>query len=231
MSSSFRLSPRDAAFDVAMVVFAIGAAWALSRLLLYPALGLPDNAPVILRPICGFLAAWLLLRWRGTGWASLGLHRPRSAWIAVAGAIVLYLANVALARWVAPPLAQWIAPAQQASYIGSVVPGNTAAFALWVTIGILVGGFMEECLFRGFLLVRVATALGGSQLALGAGVVAQALLFGALHLYGGAFAFAFATLAALAAGIAYLALGRNLWPLVAVHAAWNTVAIWGVFAR
>ena len=99
-----------------------------------------------------------------------------------------------------------------------LVRGQAAMFAMWLTIGIVVGGFMEECLFRGFLLTRVAEALGGSRAALAIGVLAQALLFGALHLYGGAFAFTFAALAALASGVGYLVL-RNLWPLIAMHAA------------
>ena len=230
MSSKIHLSPKDAAFDAGMVILAISAAWAASRLLIYPALSVPDNAPVILRPILGFFAAWLLLRRRGSGWRSLGLHRPRVLWIAVIGAIALYLVNMALASRVAPQLAQWITPVQQPSFMGPLVRGNTAAFATWLTIGIVVGGFMEECLFRGFLLTRVAEALGGSRAALAAGVVSQALLFGALHLYGGVFAFTFAALAALASGVAYLALGRNLWPLIAVHAAWNSVAIWGIYS-
>jgi membrane protease YdiL (CAAX protease family) len=42
--------------------------------------------------------------------------------------------------------------------------------------GCVVGGCMEECLFRGYLLAE-----------------------------------------------------RNLWPLIAMHATWNTVAIWGVY--
>lgn len=230
MGSSLHLSPKEAAFDVAMVIVAICAAWAASRLLIYPALSIPDHAPVILRPICGFLAAWALLRWRGVGWKSLGLQRPKVLWIAVAGAVALYLANMALARWVAPQLAQWITPAQQPSFMGAIVRGNAGAFAAWLAIGIVVGGFMEECLFRGFLLTRVTQALGGGAIALGVGVASQALLFGALHLYGGAFAFVFAALAALASGIGYVVLGRNLWPLIAVHAAWNSVAIWGIYS-
>jgi membrane protease YdiL (CAAX protease family) len=229
MSSNRGLSPKEAGFDVGMVILAICVAWGASRLLVYPALSIPDNAPVILRPICGFFAAWALLRWRGSGWRALGLRKPRVVWIAVLGAIALYLVNMVLAAWVAPQLAQWITPVQQPSFMGPLVRGNTAMFATWLAIGIVVGGFMEECLFRGFLLTRVAEALGGGGAALATGVVAQALLFGALHLYGGVFAFMFAALAALASGVGYLVLGRNLWPLIAVHAAWNSVAIWGIY--
>src|SRR6185312_10775855 len=49
----------------AIVLAAIAAAWILSRWVIYPALSIPDNAPLILRPICGFLAAWWVVHRRG----------------------------------------------------------------------------------------------------------------------------------------------------------------------
>lgn len=229
MISSHKMSPRDAAFDVAAVIATICVAWGATRLLIYPALSIPQNAPAILRPIGGFLAAWALLHWRGLGWSAVGLRTPVPGWIVIAGAAVLYLANMGLGAYVAPVLAQWISPVQQASFMG-YIRGNPSGFALWLTIGIGVGGFMEECLFRGFLLNRVAEMLGGSRLALAAGIVAQAVLFGLLHLYGGVFACIFAGLAALASGVIYLLVKRNLWPLILAHAAWNSVALYSLYS-
>ena len=40
----------DLAADLALVLAAIAAAWALSRWVIYPALGIPDYAPYVLRP-------------------------------------------------------------------------------------------------------------------------------------------------------------------------------------
>jgi hypothetical protein len=93
----------------------------------------------------------------------------------------------------------------------------------------VVGGFCEEALFRGFLLNRVATLCGGGRVAVAVGVVAQALLFGSLHLYGGPVACANATFFGLMLGIAYLAAGRNLLPLIVVHGMWDTIGIWGTY--
>jgi hypothetical protein len=223
-----RQRPEAIAVDLAIVLVAIGCAWQFTKWVLYPALGLPDNAPMILRPIMGFLAAWAVLRWRGERWASLGLRRPANVGIAVAAAVALYLTNMALSAWVVPVLAQWIAPVQQPSFM-AYIRGNLGGFLTWLAIGWIVGGFAEELLFRGFLLNRIADLLGGTMPALVAGVVAQAVLFGMLHLYGGGFAFLFATVFALANGVFYLAAGRNLWPLIVVHGVWNTVQIWGLY--
>jgi CAAX amino terminal protease family. len=162
----------------------------------------------------------------------LVVGRPRAPanWpLAIAGAIALYLVNMALAKWAVPALAALVAPVQQPSFLASV-RGNLGGFLLWVSIGWIVGGFMEECLFRGFLLSRVAALFTSRALGAAAGIVAQALLFGALHLYGGTFAFLFAAVFALANGVFYVALGRNLWPLIVVHGIWNTAAIWSVYA-
>ena len=223
------MKARDAAGDLAVVLAAIGVAWGASRFVLYPALSVPDNAPVILRPITGFLVAWWLLHWRKLGWDSLGLRKPAVWWQAAVGAVALYLINMALSQWAVPWLAQWLHPQLQPSFM-LYIRGDILGLLLWLVIGCVVGGFMEECLFRGFLLTRVAEALGGGRIALLVGIVVQALLFGSMHLYGGVFAFVYATVFALASGIFYLILGRILWPLIAVHAVWNSVAVWGVYA-
>jgi membrane protease YdiL (CAAX protease family) len=218
-----------AALDVAGVVAAIVFAWGLTRLVLYPALAIPETAPAILRPILGFLAAWVLLRRRGERWASVGLRRPSRWDVAIAGAIALYLVNMALQQWVVPALANVFAPQPQPSFLG-YIRGNASGFALWLAIGWVVGGFMEECLFRGFLLTRVSQLFVNPAVGLPAAIVAQALLFGALHLYGGAFAFLYAAVFATASAIFYLLLGRNLWPLIVVHGLWNSVAMWSTYS-
>jgi len=75
----------------------------------------------------------------------------------------------------------------------------------------------------------VARLLGGGALALALGAVAQALLFGTLHLYAGSFAFIYASLFAVTQAAFFLAGGRNLWPLILVHGAWDSVAMWGLY--
>ena len=220
---------RALAADLAIVLAAIAAAWVLSRWVIFPAFGIPDNAPYILRPIFGFFAAWSVLRWRREGWSSVGLRKPASWWRAAAVAIALYLANLAVSTWVVPAAAQWLHPTQAPPFL-AYIRGNLPAFLEWVAIGCIVGGWFEECLFRGFLLDRVANVLGGGAGAVGVAVVAQAVLFGALHLYGGSFAFLYATLFALVHAVFFVLAGRNLWPLIVVHAAWNTAGMWQVYA-
>jgi membrane protease YdiL (CAAX protease family) len=223
------LSNRQAASDIGAVIAVIVLAWAVCRLWLYPALGIGDNAPVILRPIGGFLIAWWLLRRRGRRWSELGLCRPSSWTRVVIVGVGTYGALTLLSPWVASALAAWLpATAQPADFLG-YIHGNLAATLPWLAIGWVVGGCCEEALFRGFLLNRVATLFGGGPIALAVAVIGQAMLFGSLHFYGGAVACAHAAFFGLMLGIAYLVGGRNLLPLMVVHGVWDTVGIWGVY--
>jgi hypothetical protein len=219
----------DPARDLAIVLAAISAAWVLSRWVIYPALGIPDNAPYILRPITGFLAAWWVVHRRGEGLRSLGLSIPPSWVRAIAVGVALYAADFAVSTWAVPALAEIVHPVQRAGFLG-YIRGNPAGLALWVSIGWIVGGLFEETLFRGFLIQRVSALLGKNAAAVAAAIIAQALLFGALHLYGGTFAFLSAAMFGLTHGIFYLVAGRNLLPLIAVHGMWDMIGIWGVYS-
>jgi hypothetical protein len=207
----------------------MAGAWVLSRWVIYPALGIPDYAPYILRPITGFLAAWWVLHRRGASWASIGLRKPSSMGLAVAITIVAYLVEMALWQWAVPMIADWFHPTQRPSFLGHL-HGNATALAFWLAIAWLVGGICEECLFRGFLLNRVEALLGGGTAALAIAIVAQAALFGALHLYAGTFGFMYATLFGVVHAMFYLVARRNLWPGIVVHAAWDSVAFWSVYS-
>lgn len=220
--------PAASAVDLAIVLATIVAAWALSRWVLYPALGIPDYAPYMLRPICGFLAAWWVLLRRGVRWADLGLRMPRRLWIAVAITVVAYLVELAIWQWFVPLLAGWFHPTRRPSFLAHL-HGSFAALVFWIAVAWLVGGICEECLFRGFLLARVEALLGGSRAALAIAVLAQAAFFGTLHLYGGTFAFMYAALFGVVHGIVYLASGRNLWPVIVLHAVTDTSAFWSVY--
>jgi membrane protease YdiL (CAAX protease family) len=219
----------EAAVDVLVVLAVIAVAWAVSRFWLYPALGVPGNAPLILRPISGFVVATWLVHRRGQRYADYGLTRPDRPVLALLGAIVLYGVLMAASRWLVPPLAEWLGTAGQPSFM-VYIRGKLVPFLGWLAIGWLVGGFAEELLFRGFLQRRGAEVLGGSRAAQALAVLGQALLFGSLHWYGGSYAFVHATVYAAIAGAAYHAVGKNLWPLILVHGVWNTVGIWSVYA-
>lgn len=219
---------RDATTDVIAVLAIIAVAWQLCRHWLYPGFGIPDNFPILLRPISGVFLAWFLLGHRGSAWTKLGLRRPESWLRVILGAVFLYLVLTANERWLVPQLSTWLHPVSAPGFL-AYIHGNLPATLLWIGIGVVVGGVCEELLFRGFLLNRIAAALGNHGWAVAIGVLSQALVFGMLHLYAGAFACLNASLFGMAMGVFYLISGRNLWPLMIVHATWDAIAIWGIY--
>ena len=222
------VSRRTAVRDIAVVVAAIAVGWLLSRFWLYPQLGLPGNAPLLLRPLLGFAAAWLLLRLAGQGWRDLGLRRPRNMMSALLGIVALYLLVYLASTRLVPVLAGLFSATPGPVFL-AYIRGNTLALVGWIAIAWLVGGFAEELLFRGFLIDRATAAFGSGWAGCAGAVLLQAALFGSLHLHQGSLGLVFAGTVAVIYGIVYLASGRNLWPLVLVHGAWNSVAIVGLY--
>lgn len=223
---------RQRVSPILLVLLAIGCAWVLTRWWLYPALDIPDYAPMILRPILGFAMAWWLISRAGERWRDYGLRKPASWWRLLAQCALLYAAVALSSRFLVPLLAQTFGATASPSVLSSI-GGNEAALLVWLAVAWCVGGFIEELLFRGFLLNRIEAFLGkraSGTVAAATAVLAQAALFGTLHLYQGSFGFVFAGLFALIYGVAYRLFGRDLWPLILVHGTWNSFAIWGAYA-
>ena len=215
---------RTAARDLLVVMLSIGVAWLGTKHILYPALGVPGNAPMVLRPILGFLVAWALLRMSRQNWSHFGLSRPRGLVGCLGVAIALY-GVVYLATMVLVPFLGSVFPVRSEPVFLLYIRGNVAAYLGWLAIAWLVGGFIEELLFRGFLINRVESLFGNAPGSTAIAILAQAVLFGTLHLYQGAYGFVFAGTLAVLYGVAYVVLGRNLWPLIIVHGTWNSIAI------
>lgn len=221
---------RSAWRQIATVLAAICVAWVVTRWWLYPALGVPSYAPMLLRPILGFATAWWLLARSGGGWRDVGLRAAPSWPRAVLAGAAVYAAMTLVSRYAVPPLAEALSTTSAPSLIAQTVRGSLPWLALWLMIGWGVGGVIEELLFRGFLLGRIEIALGGGRRATVAAIVAQAVVFGALHVYQGSFGAVSAGVFALVLGAGYVLAGRNLWPLILVHGIWNSVSIWGAYA-
>lgn len=84
---------------------------------------------------------------------------------------------------------------------------------------------------RGYLMTRLAQLCGGGRLAWGLALVAQAVFFGAVHAYQSPASAVGAGLGALLYRAFYLLAGRNLWPVILAHSAWDTLAILVIYSN
>jgi len=170
------------------------------------------------------LSALLVLAWAwrsGTPWREIGFGRPRSWLLAIAGGVALGIAiKLLLKALILPALG---APPVNAAF--HYLVGNSAALPGAIFLMVVGAGVGEEVLFRGFAFERLGKLIGESAGAKAAIVAITALWFGLEHIANqGTWGFLQGTIVGLVFG-AIFAATRNLWFLIAAHAAFDLTAL------
>jgi membrane protease YdiL (CAAX protease family) len=211
-----------AAADILLTLAASGVLYGLEMGLqsvgLLPESGMYTGAITLVGTL--FFVGWLV-RWRGQRLAVLGLRRPPTWWFVPAWGLAILVVNVAAQLTVVPALASLLRlPAPDVSQYDAL-RGNLALFVVASLGAMFTGGFIEEVLYRGLM----ARVFGGGRrgellAALGCGVP-----FGLIHYeWGPGGIFLTAVMGAIQ-GLMYLVTRRNLWPLVAAHAAMDLILL------
>jgi len=178
---------------------------------------LPIKLLFIGRIVVLIAAATLLLRLSGRRWADAGLRKAKLLrfLLAIPLGLVAAFAISAAAEVVVAKLGIQHTPADDWY---SALRGNLELYLFFlipVTWG--TAAFGEEMLFRLFLdaLQRLFGSSGpiGTTIA----VIAQAVIFGLLHLYQGPVGAVVAGALGLALGLVWWFSGRNLWAGIVVH--------------
>jgi len=103
--------------------------------------------------------------------------------------------------------------------------GNPAALPAVVLTMIVVGGFGEETVFRGYLFERLGKLLGRSLAARIVTVLIAAALFGSIHYFDqGLAGVQQAAISGLVFGTIFAVTGR-IWMLMCAHAAFDLAAV------
>jgi len=109
------------------------------------------------------------------------------------------------------------------------VVGNLRMFLIAVSGAMVTGGFIEEFIYRGLMVDRVARLFGGGKRGLILGALLCGVPFGLVHFKWGVGGMVGTTIMGSALGLMYLATKRNLWPLVAGHAALDFILMLQVY--
>lgn len=170
------------------------------------------------------LSAFLVLAWARashTPWREIGYVRPRS-WIrGVAIGIVFGAAFKFLMKAVVMPLLG-APPVNQAYHF---LVGNTAALPGMILMMIVVAGFGEETVFRGYLFERLGRLFGRGTGATVGIVLLTAGWFALLHYREQGLAGAEQAMITGSVFGAIFALTRRLWTLMVAHAAFDLTAV------
>jgi membrane protease YdiL (CAAX protease family) len=172
--------------------------------------------------------AVLILLWAWvsrTPWRSLGLYRPRSWLVAIGAGVALGIVEKLLMKALIMPLLG--APAVN-PHFGYLADNPRAAlfFALYAIVG---AGFAEELVFRGYLIERIEKLLATVAWKQSIAIVMSTLIFASLHYQQGAAGIENAAILGFLAALIYVGFGRNLWPLVVMHAVYDLLSLFLIY--
>jgi uncharacterized protein len=170
------------------------------------------------------LSAVLVLVWAKvsrTPWREIGYLRPRN-WIAsVVGGIAFGITFKFLMKAIVMP----ILGANPTNQTYHYLVGNLAALPAVVWTMVVVGGFGEETVFRGYMFERLGKLLGRSLTARTVTVLVTAALFASLHYFDqGLTGAEQAIITGLVFGTVFAFTGR-IWMLMCAHAAFDLTAV------
>ena len=175
--------------------------------------------------------ATLLLRLSGLRWADVGLRQVKPLRFLLA-------IPIGLAAAYAVPIVGDVIVAKLGLQSQAVdysffrlIRGNLAAY-LFLLIPVTWGtaAFGEEMLLRGFFLDALQRLLDSrGPIATTIAVVAQAVIFGLLHLYQGPAGAAAAGAIGLVMGFVWWFSGRNLWAGIVLHGILDSIAMTGLY--
>ena len=175
--------------------------------------------------LLGVVIATFVLRSQGSGWREIGLARPKS-WrktiiMALGALLVVVVISIAFQFiWAnIPGLA--IQPSDQSDY--NPMTGNLPLFLVMVVAAWTTVVFGEEMLFRAFLTVSLAGALGNVKARWALALAGSSLMFGLAHFSWGLAGMIETATFGLIIGFIYLRTGRNLWVPIIAHALANTI--------
>jgi hypothetical protein len=175
---------------------------------------------------CAF-AVWRM-RARDVSFRTIGIRRPSGAgWFVVATAVTLGLTvgsivvfEVVKDQWaLAPDVSSQTTQARFGDLAGNW------SLLLAILPFVWLESALEELLDRGFLITWIERVGSNTRVATAVAVLLQAALFGFRHSRDLSERSVSVALIGLVLGVAYVALRRNLWPLIGAHGLLNSMSM------
>jgi membrane protease YdiL (CAAX protease family) len=176
--------------------------------------------------VLALAAVWVTSKLRGSSWNDFGLAQPknwgRTILIGIGMTLIFMVAATLLSQLVKVVFQTPDADLSRFAPLHGNLPNLIInVVALWFT-----AGFLEEFLWRGYLMNRLIDLLGkNTKLAWAISLIGSAIIFGLAHSYQGLPGIIKISAVGLLLGGGFLAVRRNLWPLIIVHIIIDTVSM------
>jgi membrane protease YdiL (CAAX protease family) len=217
------VSPPPAGSSIFDLLFSKPATIGVISAVLLIAIAALPNLGVIIG--WAFVVAAMLICIRSGSLGELGFRRPVSWPRTIAWGVAIGIATQVLFSIVIDPLLERMTGKAIDISMLDGMRGNAGAFLIMLAVGWVVGGFLEEMLFRGYLLRRLTRVLGNGPLAAATAVALPAISFGMAHSYQDVPGMLSTGLIALLLGVLFVWTRYNLWLPIIVHGVIDTVGL------
>jgi membrane protease YdiL (CAAX protease family) len=186
-------------------------------------------------PGIGVIAALViisLLIWlRGDGLIGLGFFPPENWGMTILWSFLLGVGIQFASTLFLEPFSDWVTRSTTDHSLFDGLRGNLKNFLfLLLTVWVLVA-FVEEIIFRGYMMGDIAELIGTSKPALAVNLILTSILFGLAHWYQGkSGALSTGTVGAIL-GILFIASGFNLWLPILTHGFIDTVGLFLIYVN
>ncbi len=171
-----------------------------------------------------FVTVRLLVRRRKQRLTDLGLSRPKRLWSIPLWFIAIFVTTFAVAGGGQLLVMEFVDASVDLSRFAVLHQNVTMLIVSLITVWV-TAAFFEEVVYRGFLLDRLLTISGPGWIAAILMSLLHAVLFGLLHFYQGPLGVITTGLVGFVFGLFYVAQQRNLWTLILVHGAIDTISV------
>ena len=162
---------------------------------------------------------------RKQNFKSIGFVSPDNWLKTILISIILAIVIQAAMTILAGPLIDKITNAETDLTAFNNIRGNWINYLLLILVGWLVGGFIEEILFRGFLITRISKFFSNEELGNWIAIIITSFIFGFSHLYQGWDGVINTGLTALLLGIIFIKSGKILWYSIITHGFINVIGL------
>lgn len=170
-------------------------------------------------------AIWVVLfLWLGRQPAAVtGIRKPKSWLTLIATSLGIAVIVWLLSNYMIIPFSEHLAGGGRHLDQFQDLPGNWPLFLFWLTLGWVVGGILEELVFRGFL-IQIGERLLGSW-SVWPVAAGGAIVFGLSHYYQGLAGMLTTGVLGFLFAVIFIVSKRNLILTMLVHGFVNTISL------
>lgn len=160
-------------------------------------------------------------------WSDLGLGKPKNWWQPILVLIGLYIGYKLFGRYIVPEIMKF-GDRPDISHLMNI-PGNLQGLIISLILVWITAAFLEEFIFRGFLLNAIDRLLGSNKWSMWTSVVISSVIFGVIHAYQGLTGILLTGSIGFIFGVAFVLNGRRFWPLILMHGIIDTISFISIY--